>query len=61
METTNEEEIKILGIRITNDKGVIDPLKLSKELLKIIRKQEINERDIFELELGEENNRGWWF
>jgi hypothetical protein len=61
METTNEEEIKILAIRITNDKGVIDPLKLSKELLKIIRKQEINERDIFELELGEENNRGWWF
>ena len=35
MKITKEEKIKILEIRITNNKGQVDPLKLAGELLEI--------------------------
>ena len=35
MNITKEEKIKILAMRITNDKGALSPLKVAEELLEL--------------------------
>lgn len=46
MNITKEEKIKILAMRIANDKGRVDPLKLAEELLEIKEELEIEKKNI---------------
>ena len=75
MNITKEEKIKILAMRIANDKGVVDPLKLAEGLLEINEELEnankrISLKPIGKIDLGTISNdwkkkygakrKNWW-